>query len=245
MGFERVAVLSDVHGVLPALRAVLREPEVRAADHVVFCGDNLAGPLPVETLELMRSLGDRATFISGNADREMVGWSRDGVDPGHDESRWAAEQLSGDEVDFLAALPPQALVGIDGLGDVLFCHATPRNDHEVRLVDSPPGKWAEAFEGVEARTVVCGHTHMPFFRLVDRRRVVNPGSVGMPYGSGPTWCLLGPGVEFRETLLDAEAAAAEIAERSAFPGADEFGSGYLVAPPSDVEALEVFTPMVD
>ena len=196
---KRVAVLSDIHGVLPALEAVLAEPDVRAADAVVLIGDLLAGPQPVETLELLRGLGDRAVWMSGNADRELVELRR-GDRPATGEEGgpppidvWAAGQLSTSDAEFLAGLPPAARLEVDGLGPVLFCHATPRDDTEVVLVDSRPGRWAEVLADVDAdvRALVCGHTHMPFVRLVRGLLVVNPGSVGMPYGRpGAHWALL-------------------------------------------------------
>ncbi|WP_308290929.1 metallophosphoesterase family protein [Micromonospora sp. RL09-050-HVF-A] len=182
---ERVAVLSDVHGALPALEAVLAEPEVAAADLIVVTGDVAAGPQPVEVLDLLTGLGARVRWVRGNADRELV-QARAGRPSEHDVSNWAAEQLRADQVVLLAALPLTLTLPVAGLGPVLFCHATPRDDEEVVLVDSRPARWAEVFAGLppEVRTVVCGHTHMPFTRLVDRRLVINPGSVGMPYG-GP------------------------------------------------------------
>src|SRR5215472_5653936 len=67
-----VAVLSDIHGVMPALEAVLAEPDVGAADLVVLTGDLASGPQPVETLDTLRALGDRAVWVRGNADRELV-----------------------------------------------------------------------------------------------------------------------------------------------------------------------------
>jgi predicted phosphodiesterase len=73
---RQVAVLSDVHGVLPALECVLAEPEVAAADRIVLTGDLAAGPQPRETLDLLASLGDRAVWIRGNADRELVQLAR-------------------------------------------------------------------------------------------------------------------------------------------------------------------------
>ncbi|WP_245854473.1 metallophosphoesterase family protein [Micromonospora wenchangensis] len=192
---KQVAVLSDVHGALPALEAVLAEPEVAAADLVVVTGDVAAGPQPVEVLDLLTGLGDRVRWVRGNADRELV-QARAGRPSEHDVSNWAADQLRADQVALLAALPLTLTLPVAGLGPVLFCHATPRDDEEVVLVDSRPARWAEVFAGLPAqvRTVVCGHTHMPFTRLVDRRLVVNPGSVGMPYGGpGAYWALLGPG----------------------------------------------------
>ncbi|MFC0627577.1 metallophosphoesterase family protein [Kribbella deserti] len=235
-----VAVLSDVHGVLPALTAVLAEPLVRDAEVVVLTGDLAAGPQPVETLDLLVSLGDRARWVRGNADRELT--RPDASEP---VSRWAASQLRPDQVSLLAGLPLSLTLEIDGLGPVLFCHATPRDDEEVVLVDSPMSRWADVLGDVpdEVRTVVCGHTHMPFARQVDRRLVLNPGSVGMPYGApGPHWMVLGDGVQFRRTALDLNAAADQIVAESAYPERDAWADEYVRTNYSDAEALAAFTP---
>ncbi|MEV4809204.1 metallophosphoesterase family protein [Micromonospora avicenniae] len=239
-----VAVLSDIHGVLPALEAVLAEPDVVAADLIVLTGDIAAGPQPVEVLDRLADLGDRACWVRGNADRELVE-ARAGRDLTIEVSNWAAAQLRDDQVDRLAQLPRTVTLTIDGLGPVLFCHATPRDDAEVVLVDTRMARWAEVFADVppEVRTVVCGHTHMPFTRLVDRRLVVNPGSVGMPYGgTGAYWALLGPGVQLRRTDFDVEAACARVAAESTFPDAAGFADEYVRSRHSDADALAVFAP---
>jgi predicted phosphodiesterase len=207
-----VAVLSDVHGVLPALDAVLAEPDVRAADLVVLTGDHAAGPQPLQVLDRMLGLGERAVMVRGNADRELAALAR-GADLDLDDpvSTWAASQLGPRHVELLEGLPHPVTLPVRGFGRVLFCHGSPRDDEEVLLVDTRIGRWQEAFAGVreDVRTVVCGHTHMPFLRLVDRRLVVNPGSVGMPYGgAGAHWALLRDGaVTLRHAAFDVEAAA--------------------------------------
>ena len=239
-----VAVLSDIHGVLPALEAVLAEPDVASADRIVLTGDIAAGPQPVEVLDLLRSLGDRVTWVRGNADRELVEYRQgktgsipDAIAP------WAAEQLTDDHVRLLAGLPLSVTVPVDGLGDVLFCHATPRDDEEVVLVDSRLDRFREVLGGVVADTVVCGHTHMPFTRLAHRRLVVNPGSVGMPYGrTGAHWALLGPGVQLRRSTYDIEAACARVVAESSYPDAAEWADYFLHSRASDADALEVFGP---
>ncbi|WP_206788770.1 metallophosphoesterase [Amycolatopsis sp. MtRt-6] len=235
-----VAVLSDIHGVLPALEAVLAEPDVQAAEKIVLLGDLLAGPLPVETLERLQALGERAVWVRGNADRELAEWARTGGSAVPDPIvGWAARQLRPADLPVLDALP--LTVTLDG---VLFCHATPRNDTEIVLVDSAVERWAEVLAGVTEPTVVCGHTHMPFVRLVDRRLVVNPGSVGMPYGArGAHWALLGDGgdVRLRRTEYDAEAACRYLVSRSAYPGIEEWADFFVRNPASDVEALRVFS----
>jgi diadenosine tetraphosphatase ApaH/serine/threonine PP2A family protein phosphatase len=146
----------------------------------------------------------------------------------------------------LDSLPKTVTLGVRGLGDVLFCHATPRDDEEFVLVESPLGRWAEVLDGAPD-TVVCGHTHMPFVRLVDRRTIVNPGSVGMPYGTtGAHWALLGgadgPAIQLRRTHFDRASAADAIEAECDYPGIAEWTRGYLREPVSDTEALAVFTP---
>ena len=243
-----VALLSDVHGVLPALRAVLAEPDVLEADAIVLLGDLASGPLPVETLDLLTGLGERAIWIAGNGERELLDLARGAdVEPPDEISVWAARQLRPDQLDLIAALPKTATVTVDGLGDVLCCHATPRDDAEVALVDSPIPRWQDVLEGVadSVRTVACGHTHMPFVRLVDRRTVVNPGSVGMPYGStGAHWALLGAGtsISLRRTEYDAGAAAEEIIAECGFPDVAAWVDFFVRSPASDLEALAAFRP---
>ncbi|MEV0152577.1 metallophosphoesterase family protein [Micromonospora sp. NPDC050686] len=242
--FERVAVLSDIHGALPALEAVLAEPDVAAADLIVLTGDIADGPQPVEVLDLLASLGDRARWVGGNGERELV-QARAGRPASYDVSDWAAAQLRDDQVARLAGLPPTVTLPVAGLGAVLFCHATPRDDEEMVLVDSRPARWAEVFTGLppEVGTVVCGHTHMPYTRLVDRRLVINPGSVGMPYGgAGAWWALLGPGVQLRRTVFDVDAACARVAAESRFPGAAAWADEYLRSRHSDLDALAAFGP---
>ena len=243
---RQVAVLSDIHGVLPALESVLAEAEVAAADRVVLTGDLAAGPQPRETLDLLASLGDRAVWIRGNADRELVQLARGEVSTVPDPiAPWAAAQLRADQVELLAGLPLTATLEVASLGPALFCHATPRDDEEVVLADSRLQRWAEVLGAVapEVAAVVCGHTHMPFCRLAHGRLVVNPGSVGMPYGRpGAHWALLGPGVQLRRTLFGTEAAGARIAAQSSYPGAAEWADFYLNARASDAEALAVMAP---
>ena len=241
---DRVAVLSDVHGALPALEAVLAEPDVVAADLIVLTGDIAAGPQPVEVLDVLAGLGDRVRWVRGNADRELVA-ARAGHPSPVDVSNWAAEQLRDDQVARLAALPLTVTLEVAGLGPVLFCHATPRDDEEVVLVDSRMERWAEVLADVpaEVRTVVCGHTHMPFTRLADRRLIINPGSVGMPYGGpGAHWALLGPGVHLRRTSFDVDAACARVTAESGFPDAANWADEYLRSRHSDADALAVLAP---
>ena len=242
-----VAVLSDIHGVLPALDAVLAEPAVRDAERIVLTGDIAAGPQPAPVLDRLLGLGDRVTWVRGNADRELVELARGQVDDVGDQiAEWAAKQLSADHVDWLARLPYPVTLPVDGFGEVVFCHATPRDDAEVVVVDSRLDRWTEVLAGLpdEVMTVVCGHTHMPFTRLANRRQIVNPGSVGMPYGrQGAHWALLADGaVTMRRTSYDTDGACALVTEESSYPEVAEWADYFLRARASDADALAVMAP---
>jgi putative phosphoesterase len=192
----QVAALYDVHGNLPALDAVLAEVD---ADVVLVGGDVAAGPWPAETLARLRGLGGDVRFIRGNADREIVDEAPGLAPP--ELIEFVRERLSQEQIAFLGALPLTETIEVDGLGTVLFCHATPRNDEEIFTRISPDERWREALDGVEADVVVCGHTHIQFDRRIGGVRLVNAGSVGMPYEHEPGayWASLGPGLELRRT----------------------------------------------
>jgi hypothetical protein len=154
-------VLADIHGHLPALDAVLADAEAAGADAVVLNGDIATGPMPAETLDRLVALGDRAIWVGGNADRELV------------------------------------------------------EEYDGRLPTDQPD-------------------------IADRRRFVNPGSVGMPYGeTGAHWALLGPHVTPRRTEYDL-AAAGETLRSAApgYPGIDEFVAENVRTVPSDAEASD-------
>jgi putative phosphoesterase len=206
----RVAALYDVHGNLPALDAVLAEID---ADVILVGGDAVAGPWPAETLARLRRLEGDVRFIRGNADREIAEQAP-GLAPA-DLMEFVRSRLSAEEIDFLGSLPLTESLTVDGLGEVLFCHATPRNDEEIFTRISPDDRWRAALDGVASDVVVCGHTHVQFERNIDGTRLVNAGSVGMPYEREPGayWALLGPDVELRRTAY----APADIAA-SGWPG---------------------------
>ncbi|SEN28529.1 metallophosphoesterase family protein [Nonomuraea pusilla] len=242
----RIAVLSDIHGILPALEAVLSEPDVAAADLIALTGDIAAGPMPVETLDLLVGLGERAIWVNGNAERELVEAAKGGPSP-YEISRWAAQQLRPDQVELLAGLPQRQELDLGRLGTTLFVHATPRDDQEMILVDSSLERWAEVLAGERADTVVLGHTHMPFVRLADRVLIVNPGAIGMAYGTpGAHWALLDGetgAVTLRRTPLDAEEVGRRLRAESGFDGIEEWVSEYVTSTYSDTEALRVFAEL--
>jgi predicted phosphodiesterase len=239
----RVAALYDVHGNLPALEAVLTEVEASEADAVVVGGDIAIGPMPRVTLERLLALGERALFLRGNGDREIAEPPHGG-DLWEERTRWSASQLDRGQLAWLAALPDTQTVDVDGLGPVLFCHGSPRRDDEILTAISPEERVAAAVAGVAEPLVVCGHTHVQFDRQAAGKRLVNAGSVGMPYEAQPGayWALLGPGVELRRTDYDLEAAAEGI-RATGFPAADELAAENVLTVPSAEVATEQFEAM--
>ncbi len=242
----RVAAIYDIHGNLPALEAVLREVEAAHVDQVVVGGDVFPGPMPRESLHRLLTLDLPVHFIRGNGDREVLarmrGQEMETVPEQFREVfRWVAAQLSEEDAARIAEWPATLRMDIRGLGRVLFCHATPRNDTEIFTRLTPEERLLPIFGGIDEQLVVCGHTHMQFDRMVGGVRVVNAGSTGMPFGNpGACWLLLGPGVELKRTSYDLEAAAAQI-RSTTYPQANDFTAQHVLHPPTEEAMLEAFT----
>ena len=243
----RIAVLCDIHGNLRALEAVLAEVATESPDLVLIGGDVAAGPFPREVLERLKAHPGRVSFIRGNADREVIaalGRPPDTSTTLAIRARWVGESLSADQRTLLSDLPLSATFDVDGLGATLFCHGSPRSDDEIITRISAEERLVEILAGVRERTVVFGHTHVQFERVVRDWRLVNPGSVGMPYEDEPgaRWALLGPDVALRRTAYDVERAAEEI-RASDYPEAEEFVTKYLLSPPRPGQVSELFESM--
>ncbi len=191
---------------------------------LVFGGDLAWGPLPVDTVDRIWSLD--ALVLRGNADRDLG-------DP------WIEQQLGPERLEWLRTLPEQIELDVAGLGRVLFCHGSPRSDEEMLLRTASEERLTEILAGVEADAVICGHTHMQFDRVVGDQRVVNAGSVGLPYGAtGAHWVELGPDVQHRRTPYDPSPLRA-----SEWPRASEIVS-VIESPPSDEKAIAEFEALI-
>jgi predicted phosphodiesterase len=252
----RVAALFDIHGNLPALEAVLRDVRESGVDRIVVGGDVVPGPMPREALSRLLNLDLPVQFIHGNCElsvlaRMAVGdsgtpsyWGTVSGEPlperEHKNIRWSAQQLGAEAQPVLAGWPKTLRLDIDGVGKVLFCHGTPRSETEVFVRTTSEARLRPLFEPLNVDLVVCGHTHMTFDRRIGRTRVMNSGSVGLPFGaSGAFWTLLGPEVEPRRTDYDI-ARSAERIRATSYPSADWFADR-IVTPPSETEILELFS----
>jgi len=212
---------------------------------VVVGGDVFPGPMPRETLSCLLDFDISVQFIQGNGDREVLAQMR-GMETStvpeqfREVIRWNAQQLHPEDEQLLTSWSQTILVEIDGLGEVLFCHATPRSDTEIFTRLTPEDHLVPIFERPNVPLIICGHTHMQFDRMIGSVRVVNAGSVGMPFGeSGAYWLLLGPNVQLQHTTYDLTKAAERIRDTN-YPQAQDFAARNVLQPPSEEEILEVF-----
>ncbi len=176
----RIAVISDIHGNLSALDAVLADIASRGADLTVNLGDCLSGPLDgagtadrLMELDLPTVMGNHDQWLIDRPFEEMGAWER----PVH-------PHLSDAAKDWLGSMP--ATLEIEGL---FFCHGTPASNRSnwldinrgTSLRLAPHDEIEAAAEGIDAPVMFCGHTHQArTVRLRDGRLIVNPGSVGCP-----------------------------------------------------------------
>ncbi len=251
-----VAALYDIHGNLPALEAVIEDVRGARVDAVIVGGDVLPGPMPREVLDLFLGLKVPTHFIIGNG--ELAVLAQIGVDdpsevkywgtasgnplpePVRQQLRWTANQIHHDYSDIIGRWPKTLRLAIEGCGEVLFCHGTPRSETECVTRLTPEDRLLPIFSGLDVSLVVCGHTHMQFDRMIGPVRVVNAGSVGMPFGAaGADWLLLGPDISLRHTSYDLNAAA-ERMRRTRYPGAEDFALNNVLRPPSEEQMLRVF-----
>ncbi|HSY26412.1 MAG TPA: metallophosphoesterase family protein [Burkholderiaceae bacterium] len=176
----RIALLSDIHGNLPALHAVLSDVKRRSVDHIVNLGDSLSGPLfPAETADFL--MQQSWIQLAGNHERQLLHFNSLN---GAEADRFALSRLTPNMLDWLAGLPPTAQMD----DEVLLCHGTPHSDliyfletvepQRIRLASL--AEIAQRRADVQARLICCGHTHVPrAVKTLDGTLIVNPGSVGL------------------------------------------------------------------
>ena len=241
----RVAALYDIHGNLPALEAVLDAVTVAGVDAIVVGGDVLPGPMPKACLDRLYSTGLPTHFIHGNGESAALQVLAGRVPEKVPEAfrpavQWSAEQLPDEYRTEIAGWPSTRRLEIDGVGEVFFCHATARNDTELVTRLSPDARVLEVFPDLGSTIAVCGHTHMQFDRTVDSLRVVNAGSVGMPFGEpGAYWLLLGPDVQLKRTPYDLYSAARRL-RASKFPDVSAFVERQVLNRPTEEQILAAY-----
>jgi predicted phosphodiesterase len=199
----RIAALSDIHGNVAALEAVIADITREKPDRVVIAGDLvLNGPEPVATVDMLRNLvADGAAIISGNTDIAVADfdyaaafpWMTDGVpDAIVAASEWANEALGEERVEWLRGLPAERRLRTDDDTLVIVCHGSPGSQTSGFDQNLDPSVTIERVARTDARVIVCGHTHLPEVRDLGWKVIVNDGSAGYVFDGDPSasWALI-------------------------------------------------------
>jgi predicted phosphodiesterase len=229
-----IAVISDVHGNVEALKAVLADVESSTVDAVVVNGDLTWGPEPAAVARPLRDLDRPVTLVRGNADRAVLELARGERPAEGARETWMLARHPADVLAYLDTSVFSLALDVDGLGPVRFCHGTPRGDTELVTPETPPARLAGIAATLDERILVSGHTHLQFDRTTEVLRSVNPGSVGLPYHDGPPgtayWAVLGPDVSLRSSTYDLDAAVDRF-RASGIPNLERY-LALLTTPPS-------------
>ncbi len=234
----KIAILSDIHGNLIALNAVMDDIARNNCDKTFFLGDYvLAGPEPAPTLDYCMHLNtyDNIEMIQGNTDKMIVEYSdelceslrENGAPIMANALKEDASILNDSQKEFLKNLPEQKLVEVDGF-KILLVHGSPRKNNEDILPDTPPKEVEEMVKDTEATIILCGHTHIPCgFQTTTRKTVINVGSVGRPFTEQPKSCYLLLSIEDGKLRIEHKFVrydnqkSADVLEKRNFEGADK------------------------
>ena len=240
----KIAVISDIHGNMQALEAVLADIEKEKCEKIFCLGDlAMAGPEPVKTLEKIKKLYEegKIELIQGNTD-EMIGdyeTFEEFVKTNfpimgnalEDDVKIIPENLK----EFLRNLPPQKELEIEGV-KILLVHGSPRKNNENILPDLPLEQIEKMIKGTDADIIFCGHTHVPCgYQTNTKQTVVNDGSVGRPLTPEPKSCYVtadfsNGSFEINHKFIDYDRQkASEILAKRNFEGADKL-AGMLINP---------------
>lgn len=196
----KIAVISDIHGNLTALDAVMNDIKENGCEQIFCLGDYvMAGPEPIETLNWFfdKSFDPTFTLIQGNTDLMLADYNEDLFLTLKSKAPVMAEALKADsslinhiQKDFLRTLPIQKEVLVNGV-KFLLVHGSPRKNNEDIMPETPIKEVEKIIDGVDADVILCGHTHIPCgFQTSTKQTVVNVGSVGRPFTAEPKSCYL-------------------------------------------------------
>lgn len=227
----RIAALSDIHGNLAALEAVLADVAREKPDRIAVAGDLvLNGPEPAGVVDAVRAASATgAAIIAGNTDIAVADfdyaaafpWMTDGIpDAIVAAAEWAHDALGDERVDWLQALPSERRIRTDDDTLVLICHASPGSQTAGLDQNLDPSVTIERVARTDARVIVCGHTHLPEVRDLGFKVIINSGSAGYVFDGDPTasWALIDiedgeVRAEIRRTEFDTLAVANAVSAR--------------------------------
>lgn len=239
----KIAVISDIHGNMEALEAVMEDIKSCGCEKIFVLGDYaMAGPEPYEAIDYFAKyqLDSNYKMIQGNTDLMIANYSDDDYEYLKKKAPVMAEAMKHDffginhvQRSFLKNLPIQLEVEEDGV-KILLVHGSPRRNNEDILPDTPIEEVEKMLVNVDADVVLCGHTHIPCgFQTRNKKTVVNAGSVGRPFTPEPKACYLIMTIEHgryafehRFVKYDKEKAAQKLRKRG-FEGSDKLAATLL------------------
>jgi putative phosphoesterase len=193
----RLAVLSDIHGNLPALQAVLDDLEQDLPDGFILAGDYTGCPQTVETIQLLRGL--KGWMIQGNGEASLRRLDSGAAPAGWKTLRqfgllrWDYARLTDVLTEFLFKLPEQQIIVIGSAPPIRVVHGSPRSPYEKMAPNGDPSSWEQMIKGTSEAVMICGHTHIPWKKMHHGQLIFNPGAVCGPLdGSvGAQYAILG------------------------------------------------------
>ena len=246
----KIATIYDIHANPTALLSVLKDIQNYEVDLIVIGGDVIAGPFPTETLTILTEIKTPTKFILGNAESEVIryinGKPVNGLsNRANEEAKWVANQISSSHKTFIKNWSKTFQAVIKEVGTVLFCHATPGSDIEIFTRISSNQRILKLFDGVRASIIICGHTHMPFDLKFGKSRIINSGSVGMPFGTNQaSWLLIDQQINFMTTSYDIQMAA-QLISTSNYPYKESFIRNNVLNVPEEQKALNMLESMAE
>ena len=239
----KIAVISDIHGNMDALEAVMGDIKKEGCDKIFALGDYaMAGPEPSLTIDwfFKKQFDLNFSMIQGNTDFMIANYSEELFSSLKSKAPVMAEALRDDakilntiQKSFLKELPIQMMVEEEGV-KILLVHGSPRKNNEDILPDTPLEEVEKMLDNVEADIILCGHTHLPCgFQTSNKKKVVNVGSIGRPFTENPDSCYLKLTIENGKCLFEhrfvkynKELASKKLRERS-FDGAEKLANMLL------------------
>ena len=185
----RLAILSDIHGNLPALQAVFSDLQRQSVDGLVVAGDTATGPQVNECADLLRSYPGWA--ILGNNEEYMLKFANGDAPPAWHTHRqfglirWSFQQLSPATLDYFFSLPSQQTIRLPGAAGIHVVHGSPDSSSESIFPISQPAGLERALAQVDEAVLVCGHIHLPWQQRRDGKLALNPGAVGGSLNGDP------------------------------------------------------------
>jgi putative phosphoesterase len=246
----KIAVLSDAHGVYPALEAVWQDAQLFQPDLVLYAGDFTRGPYPTEVIHFLQSIN--AHMVLGNDDINLIRFYKKQVPQAWLEAkqfgmaRWTIQHLSPDDLRFLQSLPVQVSVPLDRDQSIRIVHGSTLGASDSMNPDLRPQHFIRIIASMDETVLVCGHSHRQWMRRHQGKLALNPGAVaGTRIGplaqyARLTWAENEWHVTMRSVSYDIGAVKTAFESRGLLNEGGPLARGYLLSLETEVDYMMLF-----